>query len=461
MNFHEPTILDGTPQSPPWAAEHYQVQKYGTRYYADQKPPCALIADPHSEPVPGFSSLKPSKPFRKSVTVGDRKYTVPLDWYRAGEWFRDVPLLAEEFANGEGYAVGAFYNACHKQRDRDFARGHAIHAAAEAALVGQGVLNVNPDAAPYIPHLTEWIERNVTDVNAIEAVVFGDGYGGTGDAWVNVRGVSVYLDWKSRGADSAHGIYEEEIAQGGAYTSARYCIVPTDDRQSAVRAPLPPATYGLVLSIRPDGVEEFWYDLEDARAAFSMMKQAHTMTSSSGKLARAAKIKDPTSVQESAKRKTKAKDFGSTLDSQASAKARQTPDEGEPVTSVDDLRFAYKALEPAARTWVDAKRAESLAAHVDFHLSGGYTERRAGITSGLVTLAAHEADDDDSLRAIVRFVTDEDAAEWPTIPAGAAVGTLGAEEATLFAATCRAYVGGMLAFDFASGQPVLVEVKGS
>jgi hypothetical protein len=314
------------------------------------------------------------------------------------------------------------------------------------------VLNVNPDAAPYVPHLTEWIERNVTDVNAIEAVVFGGGYGGTGDAWVNVRGVSVYLDWKSRGADSAHGIYEEEIAQGGAYTSARYCIVPSDDRQSAVRAPLPPATYGLVLSIRPDGVEEFWYDLEGAQAAFDCMLHAHRFTSISGKHARAAKMKDPTSVQETAKRKTKAK---------PAAVATVTPDEGGPVATVDDLRFAYKALEPAARTWVDAKRAEALAAHVDFHLSGGYTERRAGITSGLVTLAAHEADDDDSLRAIVKFVTDQDGAEFPNVPAGAAVGTLGAAEATLFAATCRAYVGGMLAFDFSGGQPVLVEVKGS
>lgn len=207
---------------PPWDASHFQVQRNGTRGYADTLPPCALIPDPHADPVPGFSSLKPSKPFRKSVTVGDRKYTVPLDWYRAGEYFTNVDGFdLSAFSESDPGARAHFYSSVHVQRDRDFARGHAIHAAAEAALVGQGVLNVNPDAAPYIPHLTKWIDDNVTDVHAIEAVVFGDGYGGTGDAWLNVRGVSCYVDWKSRGVDSAHGIYEEEIAQGGAYTSAQ------------------------------------------------------------------------------------------------------------------------------------------------------------------------------------------------------------------------------------------------
>jgi hypothetical protein len=188
-------ILDGTPQAPPWTAEHYQVQKYGSRYYVDDKPPCALISDPHNEPVPGFSSLKPSKPFRKSVTIGDRKYTVPLDWYNAGDWFdkSDGDLSGADWWH-------AYYRSAKDAQNRNFARGHAIHRVAEAFLLGKPTnTETNADAQPYIPHLTEWIERNVTDVNAIEAVVFGYGYGGTGDAWVNVRGVSVYLDLEEQG----------------------------------------------------------------------------------------------------------------------------------------------------------------------------------------------------------------------------------------------------------------------
>jgi hypothetical protein len=207
-----------------------------------------------------------------------------------------------------------------------------------------------------------------------------------------------------------------------------------------------------VLSIRPDGIEEFWYDLEGAKESFKRMYDAHRYTSDSGKLARAAKIKDPTSVQESAKRKTKAK-------AQPIVTAPTRPDEGASPVDVEPIRKAYDALPEAGRKWIGQRAIEARQALVPFNVSELRSERRAGIMGGLVALAANDAADDESLRAIVRFVTTDDSAEWPTIPAGASLGTLGAEEATLFAATCRAYVGGMLAFDFASGRPVLVEVK--
>jgi hypothetical protein len=408
-------VLDTTtPTAPPWAAEHFQVQKNGTRYYADTRPSCDLIADPHAEPVPGFSSLKASKPFRKSVTIGEHKYTVPLDWHRAIEW-----IISAGFDVDGAPTLEPFYQSANVQRDRDFARGHAIHAAAEAALVGQGVLNVNPDAEPYIPHLVEWIERNVTDVHAIEAVVFGDGYGGTGDAWVNVRGVSVYLDWKSRGADSSHGIYEEEVCQGGAYTSARYCILPTDDRQGAVRAPVPAASHGLVLSIRPDGVQEFWYDLNKAQEAFASMHDAYRSTSQSGKLARAAKVKDPTGTVATSQRMKKATPAPAVTPTVA-------PTEGDTV-DVAELRDRYVALDPAAKTWVDAKRAEALKAGCDFHLKDNYTQRRHGIMTGLVTLAEVDAGDE-TLALLVE-------------PYAPTVYQLNHHTAQDFADACKRYVG--------------------
>jgi hypothetical protein len=256
---------------------------------------------------------------------------------------------------------------------------------------------------------------------------------------VNVRGVSVYLDWKSRGADSSHGIYEEEIAQGGAYTSARYCILPSDDRQTAVRAPLPAASYGLVLSLRPDGVEEFWYSLEAARNAFMHMHRAHTETSLSGKVARAAKVKDPTGIQETAKRRKKA--------APEAPPPRLAPDEGRTGVNVDSLRDKYKALRPAASAWVNMKRAEAQAAGVDFHLSTA-TERRAWIMSALCNLAAAEVDDDDTVKAIARFVTSDDACEWPTITAGHAVGSLDAVQAKAFRDTALVFASGMGVLEF-------------
>ncbi len=266
----------------PWHPSRWQVSKYGTRYYVDAQPPCDLIADPHAEAVPGFTSLKPSKPFRKSVTVGESKYTVPLDWYRAGEYFADnvLDLKCEQDAH-------RFYSAVHAQRDRDFARGYAVHAAAEVFLVGEPYVCTNADALPYIEPLRAWIAANVTGVNAIEAVVFGEGYGGTGDAWLMVRGTPCYVDWKSRSADSSHGIYEEEVMQGGAYNAARYCILP--DGLTFKRAPIPPAEFGMVLSIKPDGVEEFWYDINEAKRAFRCLFAGYHSGKEGAKIARAAR----------------------------------------------------------------------------------------------------------------------------------------------------------------------------
>jgi hypothetical protein len=192
---------------------------------------------------------------------------------------------------------------------------------------------------------------------------------------------------------------------------------------------VPAASHGLVLSIRPDGVQEFWYDLDKAQEAFTSMHDAYRSTSQSGKLARAAKVKDPTGTVATSQRMKKATPTPTVT-------TTVTPTEGDTV-DVAELRDRYVALNPAAKTWVDAKRAEALAAGRDFHLKDNYTQRRHGIMTGLVALAANGQDDDDTLRAVVRFTLSDDAMEWPTVPAGVAVGSLNHTEVELFATTCR------------------------
>lgn len=274
--------------APAHAAEHFQVQRHGTRYYCDPLP-ADSIWPTWDGVVPGFSSLKPSKPFRKSVTVDDTKYTVPLDWHRAGEFIAEHGLDDRH----------AFYTSANVQRDRDFARGHAIHAVAEAVLDGTpvpGWAERNIDAAPYLEHLRRWIEANVAEAIAIEGVVLSrtHGYGGTGDLWCRLTGGdSVYLDYKSRGDGSSHAIHEEEIAQGGAYTGADYMIAP-DRNGGACRVPIPQTTLGVVLSLRPDGVQAYAYDIITARQGFLVMVDAYRSTSEFGKIARKAKIAKPT-----------------------------------------------------------------------------------------------------------------------------------------------------------------------
>ena len=520
----------------PWHPSQWQVSKYGTRYYVDTKPPCDLVAEPHAEPVPGFSSLKPSKPFRKSVTVGESKYTVPLDWHRAFvAWSELVELDLPHDA-----MVHRFYRAVNDQRDRDFARGHAIHAAAEAALVGQGVLNVNADAEPYIPHLTDWITANVTACYAVEAVVFGDGYGGTGDAWLIVRGTPCYVDWKSRGVDSAHGIYEEEIMQGGAYNSARYCIVPDGDG-GAKRAPIPSAEFGLVLSIRPDGVEEFWYDLAGAKRSFGYLLAGYHSGKDGAKIARASKVPAPDAPAKvgKAKKATVSPLAGLDVDKQpawihdpagltaddvrdnllrrcrkvaemspagaewlkAELVARglnvklatvtefalvlevleqaetyvsapfdplpvppvaavvsdrvavptldATPDEGPLVGDDDDdfaeMRAAYGALDDAGRSWVSQIVTESIQAGRSLHMVDARSLRRVRTMLGLALLAGDGTEDDGAVRALVHLATGVDAVLFPSVPLGAAVSIMSADEAEVFVATVRLFLEGMLA----------------
>jgi hypothetical protein len=126
---------------------------------------------------------------------------------------------------------------------------------------------------------------------------------------------------------------------------------------------------------------------------------------------------------------------------------RIAPDEGRTGVNVDSLRDKYKALDPAARSWVEAKRGEAQAAGVDFHLATP-TERRAWIMSALCNLAAAEVDDDDTVKAIARHVTGDDACGWPTVTAGHAVGSLDVVQAKAFRDTALVFAAGMGVLEF-------------
>ena len=295
-----------------WKPDNFQTRRNGTRYYCDPLPTCE-IAPATDKAWPGFSSLKPSKPFRKSVPWVDlatgevAKRAVSLDVARAlaylqtvpdmrpfmgDEWLADNPLTLVEAVENVAWRQ-AFLDSPRRQLDVDTLRGSAIHAFAESILLDLPVPNWvtdNDQARPFLPHVTSFLETHVRRAIAIEAVVISRslGYGGTGDAWLElVDGRTTYADWKSRGGDSKHAAYEEEIAQGGAYTGADYMIVP--DGTGAKRAAMPATDIGLVVSIRTDGWEAHEYDLGLARQSFGCMIDAYQSTSLSGKRARAAK----------------------------------------------------------------------------------------------------------------------------------------------------------------------------
>jgi hypothetical protein len=126
---------------------------------------------------------------------------------------------------------------------------------------------------------------------------------------------------------------------------------------------------------------------------------------------------------------------------------RTTPDEGRTGVTVDSLRDRYQQVNVDARAWVEAKRAEALAAGYDIHLATP-TERRAWIMSGLLALAVSVDGDDDTVKAIARHVTSDDACEWPSVTAGHAVGSLDVVQAKAFRDTALVFASGMGVLEF-------------
>jgi hypothetical protein len=134
---------------------------------------------------------------------------------------------------------------------------------------------------------------------------------------------------------------------------------------------------------------------------------------------------------------------------------RKAPPHDGAEVPVDALRDRYKALDAASVSWIGEIQTQAQQAGVSFHLAGAYYARRARLLDGLLILAEHEVDDD-AVRAIVRHVTKDEAVEWPSIPVGAAVGSLSAVEAAEFVAACELFVGGAFGLAMSLAGPELV-----
>jgi hypothetical protein len=203
---------------------------------------------------------------------------------------------------------------------------------------------------------------------------------------------------------------------------------------------VPDAEHGLVLSIRPDGVQEFWYDLGKAREAWGEMFDAHRKVSDYGKLARAAKLKTAPVARGDGMDKPKAKPRR--IEPLSTPTTPTPPDEGPEATEQVVAPFRERYQASGAKAWIGELEREALQAQCSFHLSGAKTLRRLRIMDGLVALFTADAADEDLVKALVRHVTDDDAMSWPTISAGAAVGSLSAVQAAAFVAACEAFVSG-------------------
>jgi hypothetical protein len=126
-----------------------------------------------------------------------------------------------------------------------------------------------------------------------------------------------------------------------------------------------------------------------------------------------------------------------------------TPDEGPLVGDDDDtfaeMRAAYGALDDAGRSWVSQIVTESIQAGRSLHMVDARSLRRVRTMLGLALLAGDGTEDDGAVRALVHLATGVDAVLFPSVPLGAAVSVMDANEAEVFVATVRLFLEGMLA----------------
>ena len=118
------------------------------------------------------------------------------------------------------------------------------------------------------------------------------------------------------------------------------------------------------------------------------------------------------------------------------------PDEGATLDAeaFAPLRQAHKTLDPATVSWIGELVDQSRRAGVSIHAAQERTERRLGIGRGLVALAVAGYDDDLLVRQLAATVARDDRLLAPGLTAGAALGSLDAEQATKFAGICELVV---------------------
>lgn len=428
------TVLRG-----PADADHYRVKvgNFGDRFYTDPLEAHGQW-DKCDDTYPSISTVKKAAGKDWSFVSMKRIGTAPAE------------RLAQIATLPDGERHDAIKSLDKRGLEQAAQRGTNVHLYAERKLKGEN-LPLMTEGMPgfeYISAVEAFFADHAPKLYAAEYVVIhrtlnGVGYGGTPDAIVDIGGELFAIDWKTRGEESAHGGYAEEAAQIAAGAFGDYMIV--DGPNGAHRQPIPRLAGGLIVSIKPDGYKVYPVELSQAWDHWTRMH--------------AWWIARRTEAQSIGKPWAPGKRVAATkrraVEPLATVTTRTPPEEGAQV-DVDALRARYVALGPVGRAWVDAKREEAHAAGVDFHLAGCYTARRARIMDGLITLAETETDDDDALRAIVRHVISDQFVEWPSVAAGAVVGSLSATEAAAFAGACALFVGGRFGLAIELDGPRLV-----
>ncbi|WP_395160414.1 hypothetical protein [Ilumatobacter sp.] len=263
---------------PPADADNYRVKagRFGDRFYCDPLP---------ADPVWGATGDNEIYPSISTV-----KKAVGTDWSRAmAKRLSQSPSQLVEIGNVDNEFERKerinLLSAAGLNKAGD--RGNIVHAHAEALLANRLPIYQMTDAAkPYVRTTDAFFAAYQPKQIAVEFVAISRylnaagvqrgneyfGYGGTGDAVVEIDGKYYLVDWKSRPEDGNHAAHPEEGAQVAAYGKADYWIVADPGSQHGAKRIAPPELAGgLIISIKPDSYEVFPIDLDEGFAYWTDM----------------------------------------------------------------------------------------------------------------------------------------------------------------------------------------------
>lgn len=263
---------------PPADADNYRVKagRFGDRFYTDPLPADdTWEATSDDDIYPAISTVKKAHGNDWSKAMAKRLAKDPSQLVQ-------IAKLDSEFERKE--RINLMSDAgLGKASDR----GTIVHQHAEAKLMNRlPIYQLADEVKPYIRTLEAFFAAYNPTLVAAEFVAIHrtlnahgvkrgneyHGYGGTGDAVVEIDGKLWLVDWKSRAEDSDHKAYPEEGAQVSAYGRADYWIVGDSESPNGAKRIRPlDLAGGLIVSIKPDSYEcypidldegfEFWTDL--------------------------------------------------------------------------------------------------------------------------------------------------------------------------------------------------------
>jgi hypothetical protein len=204
--------------------------------------------------VPGVTTVQGMKD-KSDALVGWAKREV------AACAVRNIDMLTQMVATGGPASAEAWLKGLPDyQRDSSADLGSSVHALAEQIALGQDPV-INEAEAPFIEsYRRDFLERYRPEFRAVEFMVYSERYqyGGTGDAFCVIDGVTWLIDYKTGGDfHTGKGVYPEAALQLAGLQWADWIGLPNDPKKYRI----PQADRFGIVHVRPEGARLIPFDV--------------------------------------------------------------------------------------------------------------------------------------------------------------------------------------------------------